>query len=118
MLFQLPLKSPFKFSWLDSERAMLEIPRVSPFFTGHFPGRPILPGMMVIEASSEFILSNPDFVRASLKLKRVGNAKFSSPVLPGMKVRLEGKRVGESWNVRWFDAATDTEIVVLSVAFG
>jgi len=64
-----------------------------PFFTGHFPGHPIMPGVLIIEALAQ--------VGGFLALKAMGseekiayfagidNCKFRRPVKPGDQLRLE-----------------------------
>lgn len=57
-----------------------------PFFKGHFPGRPVTPGVMLIDravAAAEKLLGR------KLALKGMRKVKFSNPVLPGESVRLE-----------------------------
>ena len=70
-------------------------------FKGHFPGKPIFPGVIQVEmmaqASSFVVCSlhpNP-FVESSLDvaLVSVNNAKFRKPVLPGMNLKIKSKCV-------------------------
>jgi 3-hydroxyacyl-[acyl-carrier-protein] dehydratase len=59
-----------------------------PTFAGHFPGRPLLPGVFQLEMArlaAEWALSSP------LALREVRRAKFLHPILPGETVRLELK---------------------------
>lgn len=63
------------------------------FFEGHFPGNPIMPGVLIVEALAQTagILSN---VSAEKKFKGVyfmsiEKAKFRKPVLPGDQLKLE-----------------------------
>ncbi len=65
-----------------------------PFFQGHFPGRPIMPGVLIIEAmaqaSSVLVLNgieNPDGKLAFFT--SINNAKFRRPVVPGDQLVLE-----------------------------
>jgi 3-hydroxyacyl-[acyl-carrier-protein] dehydratase len=65
------------------------------FFQGHFPGRPIMPGVMIIEALAQAagVLAVESLGLAhSGKLvyfMSIENAKFRSPVEPGVLLRLE-----------------------------
>jgi 3-hydroxyacyl-[acyl-carrier-protein] dehydratase len=55
-----------------------------PFFAGHFPGRPIMPGVLIVEALAQ--------VAGSGKLvyfMAIDGAKFRTPVEPGVLLRLE-----------------------------
>jgi len=69
-----------------------------PFFQGHFPHHPVMPGVLIIEALAQ--------VSAILSFKTLGNkpddksvyyfvgideARFKRPVLPGDQLRLEAK---------------------------
>jgi UDP-N-acetylglucosamine acyltransferase len=64
------------------------------FFQGHFPGTPLLPGVLMIEAltqvASLLVLDRDGFSpRAIVKLRGVDNAKFRRQVVPGDRLRLE-----------------------------
>ena len=74
-----------------------------PFFQGHFPGQPVLPGVLTIEmmaqAGSFLILSqveNP--LSKNMFFSSVDKAKFRSPITPGdqleMHITLEKKKLG------------------------
>ena len=56
-----------------------------PFFQGHFPGAPIMPGVLILEALAQLggiLACYPDQDRAGLLLS-VNQAKFRNPVMPG-----------------------------------
>ncbi|KIH75875.1 3-hydroxyacyl-[acyl-carrier-protein] dehydratase [Geoalkalibacter ferrihydriticus] len=65
-----------------------------PFFQGHFPGHPIMPGVLIIEAMAQVggvfaIISDkigPDKVTYFVG---IDNARFRKPVLPGDVLRME-----------------------------
>lgn len=66
-----------------------------PFFTGHFPGRPIMPGVLIVEALAQAagILAVESLgLAGSGKLvyfMAIDGAKFRAPVEPGCLLRLE-----------------------------
>jgi 3-hydroxyacyl-[acyl-carrier-protein] dehydratase len=66
-----------------------------PFFTGHFPGYPVMPGVLVIEALAQAgglltQLSNHTGTEGKLfYLVKVDNARFSRMVVPGDKLELD-----------------------------
>jgi 3-hydroxyacyl-[acyl-carrier-protein] dehydratase len=66
-----------------------------PFFPGHFPGHPVMPGVLIIEAMAQVacvlaILSSDESVRSKVTyFAGIDNAKFRKPVFPGDQLRLE-----------------------------
>ena len=67
-----------------------------PFFTGHFPGHPVMPGVLVIEALAQAgglltqLSRDPGAGDGqTFYLVKVDNAKFSRMVVPGDKLELE-----------------------------
>jgi 3-hydroxyacyl-[acyl-carrier-protein] dehydratase len=78
-----------------------------PFFQGHFPGYPIMPGVLIIEALAQvggiLALKAQGGERKIALFAGIDNCKFRRPVLPGDQIRLEcnvtGHR-GPVWKVR------------------
>ena len=73
-----------------------------PFFPGHFPGNPIMPGVLMLEALAQAsaILSNlsrtPKEGHEFLYFfAGIDNAKFKHVVIPGDQLRLEVKLIGQ-----------------------
>jgi 3-hydroxyacyl-[acyl-carrier-protein] dehydratase len=71
-------------------RALKNVTFNEPFFMGHFPGHPVMPGVLVIEAMAQASgiltqLSNGFDAKANqlYYLVRVDNARFSRTVVPG-----------------------------------
>jgi len=65
-----------------------------PFFQGHFPGYPIMPGALVVEAIAQAggILLMPEVPDPHSKLMvftGIERARFRKPVIPGDQLRLE-----------------------------
>jgi 3-hydroxyacyl-[acyl-carrier-protein] dehydratase len=92
----LPHRYPFllidRITALEPGKSITALKNVTinePFFLGHFPGRPIMPGVLIIEAMAQAggvlghvtvgdVDPKPLFVLAS-----IGNARFRRTVLPG-----------------------------------
>jgi beta-hydroxyacyl-ACP dehydratase FabZ len=67
-----------------------------PFFDGHFPEYPVMPGVLIIEAMAQvagvLVLSQiPDRHTKQVLLASVEQAKFRRPVRPGDQLRIEMK---------------------------
>jgi beta-hydroxyacyl-ACP dehydratase FabZ len=63
------------------------------FFQGHFPGAPLMPGVLMIEALAQvatiLLTHSGSGAAARAYLRGVDNAKFRLPVVPGDRLRLE-----------------------------
>ena len=75
-----------------------------PFFQGHFPGHPIMPGVLLIEAmaqtSAVLVIKTTGKVAGSVVyFMTVDNARFRKPVRPGDQVKLHVEKVRNRGNV-------------------
>jgi len=64
------------------------------YFKGHFPGKPIMPGVLIIEAMAQtggllLLQEVPDREKKLLYFVAVDDARFRRPVVPGEQLRLE-----------------------------
>lgn len=64
-----------------------------PFFVGHYPGEPVMPGVLIIEAMAQAgavaILSMDEFKGKKPFFGAIDKAKFRKKVVPGDTLRLE-----------------------------
>ena len=95
----LPHRYPFllvdRIEELEIGKRVIGIKNVTvnePFFQGHFPGRPIMPGVLIIEAMAQVggVLAFKSANQSGAKLvyfMGIDKAKFRKPVLPGDRLR-------------------------------
>lgn len=64
-----------------------------PYFQGHFPGNPVMPGVLIIEALAQVgavaILSQPEWKGRTAYFAGIDKAKFRQKVMPGDVLHLE-----------------------------
>jgi beta-hydroxyacyl-ACP dehydratase FabZ len=70
------------------------------FFQGHFPGRPIMPGVLIIEALAQtacaLMFSKPEMKNKLAFFMGIDEVKFRKPVVPGdvLELHIEILRIG------------------------
>lgn len=64
-----------------------------PFFQGHFPGKPIMPGVLIVEAmaqtSAAMVMGSPLNAGKLALFVGINSAKFRRQVVPGQVIRME-----------------------------
>ena len=87
------------------------------FFQGHFPGNPVMPGVLIIEAMAQtscvILLSQPKLVGRSAYFMAINNVKFRKTVVPGdvLELRVGVLRDREKGGVARGEAYVNNELV-------
>jgi 3-hydroxyacyl-[acyl-carrier-protein] dehydratase len=118
----LPHRPPFllvdRVTEIDHGTRIAALKNVSmnePFFTGHFPGHPVMPGVLIIEALAQAacilaIVSSDESIRSKVTyFVGIENAKFRKPVFPGDQLDLEVQAVSNRRGIWIFTAGARVE---------
>lgn len=88
------------------ERKVIGIKNVTinePFFQGHFPGQPIMPGVLIMEAMAQVggvgALNMRENIGKLAYFLSIDNARFRKPVVPGDVLRIEVDLLKNKLNV-------------------
>jgi beta-hydroxyacyl-ACP dehydratase FabZ len=96
----LPHRYPFllvdRIVEMDAERVVgiKNVTHNEPFFQGHFPDFPVMPGVLIVEAMAQtagilVLGSMPDRASKLVLLVAIESARFRRPVVPGDTLRME-----------------------------
>ena len=123
----LPHRYPFllidKIVDMDGDRSGVGIKNVTfnePQFQGHFPGQPVMPGVMIIEAMAQTAGAmcvygrGPDSPPPKLVyFMTIDECKFRKPVVPGDVMKLHMSKQRQRRNMWWFkgEARVEGELV-------
>jgi 3-hydroxyacyl-[acyl-carrier-protein] dehydratase len=123
-------KLPHRYPFLLVDRIIAMEPNVSitgiknvtinePFFQGHFPGQPIMPGVLIIEAMAQVggVLAFSTGTDAkSVFFMSIEKAKFRKPVVPGDQLKMELRVTHQRGNVWKLSGVAKVEDVVVAEA--
>lgn len=126
VLKHLPHRFPFllvdRVTAFESGKSLTALKNVTinePFFPGHFPHRPVMPGVLILEALAQATAILSFLTTESLPddnsvyyFAGIDNARFRKPVEPGDQLSLEVELVRQRRNLWWFKgrAMVDGEV--------
>lgn len=92
-----------------------------PFFNGHFPDFPVMPGVLIVEAMAQtagvlVLKSIPDRESKLVLLVSVDAARFRKPVVPGDQLRLEMKVIRRKGTVAKMSGRATVDGVLVAEA--
>ena len=123
----LPHRYPFllvdRIVELDADRVVgiKNVTANEPFFQGHFPDFPVMPGVLIVEAMAQtagvlVLKSMPDRENKLVLLVAVENARFRRPVVPGDSLRMEMKVIKRKASVAKMAGVATVDGVVVAEA--
>ncbi len=86
-----------------------------PFFQGHFPQKPIMPGVLILEAMAQTtgllasLTAGDELAGMIYYLVGIDKAKFKRPVVPGDQLMLESKFVKSKRNIWAFECTAEVD---------
>ncbi len=94
-----------------------------PFFTGHFPGNPIMPGVLILEAMAQvsgilgFVTNDSKPTEGRIQYFAGSNrVRFKRPVIPGDQLVLESSLIANKHSIWKFDCRALVDGNVVCVA--
>jgi 3-hydroxymyristoyl/3-hydroxydecanoyl-(acyl carrier protein) dehydratase len=76
---------------------LAHVPEDSPWFSGHFPGEPILPGVAIVHIAEQAIIKDAEGRGKEIHLDALKRVRFTQPVRPGegLSININRDEAGE-----------------------
>ncbi|WP_336294398.1 3-hydroxyacyl-ACP dehydratase FabZ [Bartonella sp. CB169] len=128
LLSILPHRYPFllidRIVEIDGEQRAIGIKNITinePYFSGHFPEKPVMPGVLILEAMAQtagaISLLGLGYKQTNLVyLMTVDNAKFRKPVLPGDQLKIHVQLLKKRSGMRRFSCVAKVEDICVAEA--
>ncbi|CBI76554.1 acyl carrier protein [Bartonella clarridgeiae 73] len=128
LLSILPHRYPFllidRIVEIDGDQRAIGIKNITinePHFIGHFPEKPVMPGVLILEAMAQTagaisLLNLNDQKLGLVYLMTVDNAKFRKPVIPGDQLKIYVQLLKKRSNIRRFLCIAKVEDVRVAEA--
>ena len=115
-----PIKIPMNFTGRKIH-ATKNVTFNEPFFTGHFPNRPLMPGVLMVEAMAQASAimgcRAPDSKsRMEMLIVGIDNARFRQPVIPGDTLHIYSECVKDRGSIMSFHCEVMVEGKVVAEA--
>jgi 3-hydroxyacyl-[acyl-carrier-protein] dehydratase len=98
-------------------KALKNVTYNEPFFVGHFPNNPVMPGVLIIEAMAQvgayLMLKKANITNGTVLFASIEEAKFRKPVVPGDQIifEVEGINIKKSMGKIKAVAKVDGQVV-------
>lgn len=121
LLGALPHRYPFllidRIVDIDGDQSATGIKNVTinePHFTGHFPGKPIMPGVLIIEAMAQTagaitVLNSGAGAPPMVYFMTIDKAKFRRPVVPGDQLKLRVNKLKQRGNISRYECVGEVD---------
>ena len=92
------------------------------YFQGHFPRRPVMPGVLIVEAMAQTAAVlvvhtlGPEWERKLVYFMSIDNARFRRPVFPGDSLRIHVNKLRNRGNVWKFEAQAKVDDKLMAEA--